>query len=293
MQVALIQFECDCLDGAKFSQLVKNIEGAASKGAQVIVLPELCFHTYFCRVEDPGLFKLAHAPDAEHMEALRQLAEKWKVVLVVPFFEKQSAGLYYNSCAVYDADGSDLGIYRKMHIPHDPGFNEKYYFTPGDLGYKCFKTKYGNIGVLICWDQWFPEAARLTAMQGADLIVYPTAIGWDSEELSNMEQSSVARLKEKQLKAWRGMHIGHAISNGCYVAAVNRIGTEGQLTFWGHSFICDPFGEVLEELDWGSKAVLMKDIDLSIIEKTRVIWPFFRDRRVDSYEPLAKRWLQK
>ncbi len=289
-KLALIQTKGNCHEEEKFVKLQDRILQAAMQGAQVIVLPELVFTDYFCIEEDSKHFDLAHAIDSEQMQTLSQLARERAIVLVVPFFEKRAAGLYHNSAAVFDADGSLLGNYRKMHIPDDPGFYEKYYFTPGDLGFKSFQTRYGKIGVLICWDQWFPEAARLTAMQGCDLIVYPTAIGYDDRETAGLNVEEAKALNSKWREAWVTMQRSHAIANGLYVAAVNRVGQEGHLRFWGSSFICDPGGEILDNLDDTREGLLIHDIETSEVENHRRVWPFLRDRRIDGYSDLVKRF---
>ncbi len=289
-KLALIQTKGNCLEAGRFEKLQERILQAAIQGAQVVVLPELVLHDYFCIEEDQRHFDLAHTSDDPPMLALRRLAQERGIVLVVPYFEKRAPGLYHNSAVVFDADGATLGTYRKMHIPDDPGFYEKYYFTPGDLGFQSFQTRYGRIGVLICWDQWFPEAARLTAMQGCDLIVYPTAIGYDSRETEGLTPPEAKALNGKWLDAWITMQRSHAIANGVYVAAVNRVGQEGHLRFWGSSFVCDPGGEVLDRLDENREGLLVRDIQRSEVEAHRRVWPFLRDRRIDAYPDLLKRY---
>ncbi|CAN5449051.1 carbon-nitrogen hydrolase [soil metagenome] len=256
------------------------IRRAASDGANVICLQELFNTTYFCASVDQSNFNLAESIPGPTTERLATLASELSVVLLVPMFERAAAGIYFNSMAVVDADGSLLGTYRKMHIPEDPGFHEKYYFTPGDLGYKVFESAYGRIGTLICWDQWFPEAARLTALMGADLLVYPTAIGTlHTESDTDKKQFSAA---------WKTIQQSHAIANGCYVASINRVGQEDASRFWGGSFIAGPFGEILAE-GGESEEIITAVIDPSTIEPQRQNWPFFRDRRIDSYENILKR----
>jgi len=224
------------------------------------------------------------------VKAFSKIAKDTQSVIILSLFEKRAEGLYHNTVAVLDADGSYLGKYRKMHIPDDPHFYEKFYFTPGDLGYKVFKTRYANVGTLICWDQWFPEAARLTAMKGADIIFYPTAIGWLPEEKEDYGES--------QYNAWETVQRGHAVANGCYIAAVNRVGFEpspdgnGGIEFWGRSFISDPYGNVIKKASGEKEEVLIHEIDLSLIDETRITWPFFRDRRIETYHDLSKRWLE-
>ena len=289
-KLALVQTKGNNFGSDRFPKLQERIAQAAVQGAQVVVLPELVFHDYFCIEEDIRHFDLAH--DLEHpaLQTLAALAKDKGIVLVVPIFEKRAPGLYHNSAVVYDADGSRAGLYRKMHIPDDPGFYEKYYFTPGDLGFQSFVTRYGRIGVLICWDQWFPEGARLTAMQGCDLLVYPTAIGYDQREVAGLPPAEARALNAKWLDAWVTSMRAHAIANGVYVAAVNRVGQEGHLRFWGNSFVCDPGGGVLERLSDSHEALLLRDIDPAEVENHRRIWPFLRDRRIDAYPDLAKRF---
>jgi N-carbamoylputrescine amidase len=289
-KLALIQTKGNNLHPERFPKLQERIAQAAAQGAQVVILPELAFHDYFCIEEDIRHFDLAH--DLEHpaLQALASLAKEKAIVLVVPIFEKRAPGLYHNSAVIYDADGSRAGLYRKMHIPDDPGFYEKYYFTPGDLGFQTFATRYGRIGVLICWDQWFPEAARLTAMHGCDLLVYPTAIGYDERETAGLPAAGARALNAKWLDAWVTAMRAHAIANGVYVAAVNRVGQEGHLRFWGNSFVCDPGGGVLDRLDEGHEALLLRDIDPAEVENHRRVWPFLRDRRIDAYPDLLKRF---
>lgn len=256
---------------------------AAEGGAQIICLQELCTTTYFCNEMDSDLFKLALEVPNTLLKRFQTTAKKHQVVILLPFFEKGAAGVYYNSMAVIDADGSHIGTYRKMHIPDDPGFHEKYYFTPGDGGFQVYDTAYGKIGTLICWDQWFPEAARITAMMGADILIYPTAIG----VLANEDENDRASFHD----AWKTMQRSHAIANGCFVASINRVGTENGITFWGGSFVAGPFGEILAEA--GTKEeILSADVDFSTIEKQRQTWPFFRDRRIDSYKPILRRYLK-
>ncbi len=280
--IALIQSSCSEDIEANLHNTFRMIREAAAKGAQVIILQELFAWPYFCREVDERFFDWAEAVPGPTTAKLEQLAGELEVVIVASLFEKRAAGLYHNTAAVIDADGKYLGKYRKMHIPEDPGFHEKFYFTPGDLGYSVFSTRYGRIGVLICWDQWYPEAARITAMMGADLLVYPTAIAELPEE--------AGAEAERYLNAWQTIQKSHAIANGCFVASVNRTGTEGRLSFWGHSFASGPFGEVLAE---GGKeeAVVLCRISPANLDRHRTTWPFFRDRRTDTYDPLTSRWL--
>lgn len=258
------------------------IRTAAACGAQIICTQEMCTTPYFCRTQDCAEFDAAEKIPGEWSERLCALARELGVVLVVAAFEKRAVGLCHNTAFVIDADGSFMGLYRKMHIPQDPGFEEKFYFTPGDLGYRCFETKFGRIGVLICWDQWFPEAARLTAMQGAEILFYPTAIGWLPEEKPT--------LGEAQHCAWETVQRGHAVANGCYVCSVNRVGTEGETEFWGQSFVADYCGQIVAKASVSEETILYADLDLDALEDHRRIWPFFRDRRIDSYSGLMQRW---
>ena len=280
VRLALIQHSYKSDKQATIEKVSGHIRKAASDGAKVICLQELFNTNYFCSSVKQQNFSLAEHIPGPTTDVMCGLAYELAVVLLVPIFEKESAGLYFNTTAVIDADGTMMGKYRKMHIPEDPGFHEKYYFTPGDLGYKVFDTAYCKIGTLICWDQWFPEAARLTALKGAELIVYPTAIGTLHEE----------RDAEKQqfLDAWKTIQRSHAIANGCYVASVNRVGSEEASSFWGGSFVAGPFGEMLAE-GGEEEGVIHAELDLNTIEPQRQTWPFFRDRRVDSYSSITKR----
>lgn len=280
VHLSLIQHSFESTPGHTVRKVISLIRTAASEGAQVICLQELFNTNYFCSSVDQGNFKLAETIPGPTTDKLSKLSAELSVVLLVPIFEKAAAGLYFNSMAVIDADGSLLGKYRKMHIPEDPGFHEKYYFTPGDLGYRVFETAYCKIGTLICWDQWFPEAARLTALKGADLIVYPTAIGTLHEERDAE--------KEQFTNAWKTIQRSHAIANGCYVASINRVGSEEASRFWGGSFVAGPFGEIITEAG-EEEAIVSAEINLSAIEPQRQTWPFFRDRRVDSYQGITKR----
>jgi N-carbamoylputrescine amidase len=289
-KLALIQTKGNCLLPDRFAKMQERILQAAAQGAQVVVLPELVFHDYFCIEEDQRHFDLAQGLDDPTLEALSALARERAIVIVVPIFEKRAPGLYHNSALIFDADGSRAGLYRKMHIPDDPGFFEKYYFTPGDLGFQAIQTRYGRIGVLICWDQWFPEGARLTAMQGCDLLVYPTAIGFDDRETEGLGAAEAKALNAKWLDAWVTIQRSHAIANGVYVAAVNRVGQEGHLRFWGNSFVCDPGGQILDRLDDSREGLLIRDIDTGEVESHRRVWPFLRDRRIDAYSDLSKRF---
>ena len=258
---------------------------AAQRGAQIICLQELFRSQYFCQKQDATIFDLAEPIPGPSTEALAAAARQHQVVIVGSLFERRDAGVYHNTAVVLDADGSLLGTYRKMHIPDDPLYFEKYYFTPGDQGYRCFDTRYGRIGVLVCWDQWYPEGARLTALQGAKVLFYPTAIGWHPSEK--------AQYGTAQRDAWRTIQRAHAIANGVYVAAVNRVGhegpSEGGLEFWGSSFVSDPFGVVLSEASNNKEEILVAECDLAHLESVRRNWPFLRDRRIDSYGQIVNR----
>lgn len=260
-----------------------QIEEAASKGAQIICLQELFLSTYFCEVEDYDNFKLAEPVPGPTTSKLSQKAKDLGVVIIASLFEKRAEGLYHNTTAVLDADGSYLGKYRKMHIPDDPGYLEKFYFTPGDLGYQVFKTKFANIGVLICWDQWYPEAARITALKGAEMLFYPTAIGWheSQDETTNTEQ----------YQAWQTIQQSHSVANGISVISINRVGKEGDMQFWGGSFITNTFGSILYRASHSEEETHVIELSLSEINRSRTHWPFLRDRRVDSYQPITKLFL--
>jgi len=269
------------------------VQQAARDGAQVICLPEMFRSPYFCQVEDAALFDLAEsAVQGASVQRFQQVAASNKVAVIVPIFEKRAPGLYHNSAVVVDADGELLGVYRKMHIPDDPAFYEKFYFTPGDLGFRSFDTQHGRVGTLICWDQWYPEAARLTALQGAAVLFYPTAIGWHPDEK--------AEFGSEQRNAWQTIQRSHAIANGTYVAAVNRIGHEKPpsepaspgLEFWGSSFIVDPFGVVIAEASTNEEEILLAEIDPGRQEDVRRGWPFLRDRRIDAYSGLGQRFAE-
>lgn len=285
--VGLIQMRCSTERKANLDLAIERIREAAKRGAQIISMQELFLSQYFCRVEDADLFDLAESVPGPTTETLAKIARELKVALVVSIFERRAAGIYHNSAAVLDADGAMLGVYRKMHIPDDPSYYEKFYFTPGDLGFPTFQTKYGRIAVQICWDQWYPEGARLASLHGANVIFYPTSIGWHPKEK--------AEFGAAQLDAWRTIQRSHAIANGVYVAVVNRVGLEGPadsgLEFWGNSFVAAPFGEVLIEAPKDKEDILVMECDPRRVEDTRRGWPFLRDRRIDAYPPLMERWL--
>ncbi|MBU0504943.1 carbon-nitrogen hydrolase [bacterium] len=263
------------------SKAIEKIEHVAAQGAQIICLQELFKSLYFCQAENNDHFDLAEKIPGPTTDKFQDLAKKLHVVIVASLFEKRTTGVYHNTTVVIDADGVYLGKYRKMHIPDDPCYLEKYYFTPGDLGYQVFKTKFAKVGVLICWDQWYPEAARLTALKGADIIVYPTAIGWVHTE----EETE----RSKQLAAWKGVQTGHAIANEVFVVTPNRVGEEGNITFWGNSFVVDPFGETLYQASSDTEEAQVVTCDLNRVEEYRRAWPFFRDRRIGSYGAISKR----
>jgi N-carbamoylputrescine amidase len=287
-RVGLVQMACARDPNENLAKAEWRIREAAGRGAQVICLQELFRSEYFCREENAALFALAEPVPGQTTARLGELAGELGVVVVAPVFERRAPGLYHNTAAVLDADGSLAGIYRKMHIPDDPLYYEKFYFTPGDLGFPCFNTRYARLAVLICWDQWYPEAARAAALGGASVLFYPTAIGWHPRE---KERQGAA-----QLEAWRMIQRAHAIANGIYVAAVNRVGCEGppeaRLEFWGSSFVADPFGSLLAEARADREETLVVECDPRRIEEVRRNWPFLRDRRIDAYAPLLERWRQ-
>jgi N-carbamoylputrescine amidase len=289
-KVGLVQMAMSADPDANIKKAVAKISEAAAAGAQLVCLPELFRSLYFAQREDPALFDLAELVPGPSTEALGKVAKQAGVVVIAPVFERRAAGLYHNSAAVIDADGRVVGIYRKMHIPDDPAYYEKFYFTPGDLGFRAFDTRVGRIGTLVCWDQWYPEGARLTALQGANVLFYPTAIGWHPKEK--------ATHGAQQLDAWRTIQRSHAIANGCYVAAVNRIGHERSagtagdgIEFWGSSFLADPFGAIVAEAPQDREAIVLGEIDLARIEEVRRGWPFLRDRRIDAYAGIGSRFL--
>ncbi len=293
-RVGLIQLSCSPEPERNLEHAIDMLREAAGRGAHVVCLPELFLTQYFCQREDASLFDLAEPIPGPTTTRLAQEARQQGVVIVASVFEKRAAGVYHNTAAVIDSDGTLKGIYRKMHIPDDPLYYEKFYFTPGDLGFRAFDTQYGRVGTLVCWDQWYPEGARLTALRGAHVLFYPTAIGWHPAEKADFG--------EKQHDAWRTIQRAHAIANGVYVAVVNRVGHEtgnirGQsapgagLEFWGGSFICDPFGAVIAEGPTDREDILIGEVDLRKLEDVRRNWPFLRDRRIDSYAQITHRFL--
>jgi N-carbamoylputrescine amidase len=289
--VGLIQMALTTDPEENLKHAVSRVEEAARTGAEVICLPELFRSQYFCQREDATWFDLAEPVPGPTTEALGEVARQARVVVIVPLFERRAPGLYHNSAAVIDADGKLVGLYRKMHIPDDPAYYEKFYFTPGDLGFQAFDTRVGRIGTLICWDQWYPEGARLTALRGASVLFYPTAIGWHPHE---KEAFGAA-----QRDAWRTVQRGHAIANGVYVAAVNRVGHEKPadggtgIEFWGSSFICDPQGVIVTEAGVDREEILLAEVDLDRLEAVRRNWPFLRDRRIDAYVGIDHRYLEE
>lgn len=281
-RLALLQSGTFPSKAESFDHHEKLIRQAAAEGAEIIVTQELFLTPYFCTVEDPALFDLADPLPGPVTDRLGKLAGELGTVIISSIFEHRGPGLYHNTAAIHDADGSLMGLYRKAHIPQDPGFEEKFYFTPGDSGWPVWDTKFGKIGVLICWDQWYPEAARLMALGGAQVLVYPTAIGWLPEEKSS--------LGDAQHCAWETVQRGHAVANGCYLAAVNRSGTHDGTEFWGRSFVANPYGELVAKASTEHEEILYHDLDFQAVEDFRRIWPFFRDRRIDAYGELTKRW---
>ena len=287
VKLGLIQTACSADPDANLKKTLALADRAAQRGAQIICTQELFRSQYFCQSEDHKNFKLAEPIPGPSTDAFCKLARKHKVVVIASLFEKRAAGVYHNTAAIIDADGSLLGIYRKMHIPDDPLYYEKFYFTPGDLGFKAWPTRYGKIGVLICWDQWYPEAARLTALQGAQILFYPTAIGWLPDEKK--------KYGERQYNSWETIQRSHAIANGCYVAVANRIGHEklaGQgIEFWGQSFVAGTSGEILAKAGAAREEILIVPVDLASVDTARTHWPFLRDRRIDAYGNLMKRFV--
>ena len=289
-KVGLIQIKVSKNPADNLNKAITWIEKAAKKGANVICLPELFRSQYFCQKEDIENFDLAEPIPGQSTEAISKVCKKLGVVVVASLFEKRAAGLYHNTVAIINSDGKLEGIYRKMHIPDDPAYYEKFYFTPGDLGYRSFSTQFGKISTLICWDQWYPEAARLTALQDPAVIFYPTAIGWHPHEKKTHGK--------QQFDSWQTVQRGHAIANGVYVAAVNRIGLEradtnsAGIEFWGSSFVADPQGVIIAQASTNKEEILIADIDLNRIEYIRRNWPFLRDRRIDSYDGIIQRYLK-
>ncbi|GAB1489023.1 carbon-nitrogen hydrolase [Opitutaceae bacterium] len=288
VKLGLLQHACGSDPKANLKKTLSFVEQAARKGAQIICTQELFRSQYFCQAEDHAYFDLAEPIPGPSTAAFQKLAKKHGVVIVASLFEKRASGLYHNTAVIIDADGKLLGIYRKMHIPDDPLFYEKFYFTPGDTGFRAWDTKFGKIGVLICWDQWYPEGARLTAMQGAEILFYPTAIGWHPKEK--------AEYGVNQHGAWETIQRSHAVANGCYVAAINRIGLEQPiggdgLEFWGQSFVAGTSGQILAKASVDKEEILIVPVELGKVDVTRTHWPFLRDRRIDAYGDLTKRFI--
>lgn len=283
VKIGLIQASCVKDKAENIRLTIEKIRLAAKEGANIICLQELFASLYFCDVEDHENFKLAEPIPGESTEIFQALSKELGVVIIASLFERRAQGLYFNTTAVIDADGKYLGKYRKMHIPDDPGYYEKFYFTPGDTGYKVFQTKFGKIGVLICWDQWYPEASRITALMGAEILFYPTAIGWanSQDEATNTEQYN----------AWQTIQRSHAIANGVHTVSVNRTGVEGDMQFWGGSFVSNPFGTLLYQAPHLEEEIKVIELDLNLTDYYRTHWPYLRDRRIDSYQPITKRYI--
>ena len=283
VQIGLVQMACEAQPQANMKKATERIAQAASQGAQIVCLQELFLSKYFCDIESHDNFELAEAVPGPSTTALGEVAKQYGVVIVASLFEKRAPGIYHNTAVVIDADGQYLGKYRKMHIPDDPGYYEKFYFTPGDLGYKVFDTAYGRLGVLVCWDQWYPEAARITSLMGAEILFYPTAIGW--------AKSQPEEVNNEQFTAWQTIQRGHAVANGVPVVAVNRVGDEGDMGFWGASFVSNAFGSLLYEAPHHEETVHVQPVALAENDHYRVHWPFMRDRRIDSYQPITNRYI--
>ncbi len=286
VNVGLVQMSCVADVETNILKAMEKVKEAAAKGANIVCLQELFTSLYFCDIESPENFNLAEAIPGPTTERFEALAKELGVVIIASLFEKRAKGLYHNTTAVIDADGKYLGKYRKMHIPDDPGYYEKYYFTPGDLGYKVWDTKFGKLGVLICWDQWYPEAARITSLMGAEILFYPTAIGWDTNETSEV-------INKEQYEAWQTIQRSHAVANGVHVVSVNRVGREADQQFWGGSFVANPHGRLLYLASHDKEEVHVQEIDSEVTEYYRTTWPYFRDRRIDSYGPIVKRYIDE
>jgi len=287
VKVGIVQMSCAADKQANLQKAIEKVKEAAAKGAQIVCLQELFTSLYFCDVEDYDNFKLAEPIPGPSTEALGKTAKELGVVIIASLFEKRTQGLYHNTTAILDADGTYLGKYRKMHIPDDPAYYEKFYFTPGDLGYRVFNTKFAKVGVLICWDQWYPEASRITALMGAEILFYPTAIGWatSQDEDTNIEQYN----------AWQTIQRSHSVANGLHVVSVNRVGfeQEGAMKFWGGSFIANPFGSIIYRASHENEEVHVEELDLDKTDRYRTHWPFLRDRRIDSYQQITKRFIDE
>ncbi len=285
VKVGLVQTTCVADKQQNLQKAIEKVREAAAEGAQIVCLQELFTSLYFCDVEDYDNFKLAEPVPGPSTDELSKVAAELGVVIIASLFEKRTQGLYHNTTAVLDVDGTYLGKYRKMHIPDDPGFYEKFYFTPGDLGYKTFKTKFATIGVLICWDQWYPEAARITSLMGAEILFYPTAIGWASAQ--DVDTNT------EQYNAWQTIQRSHAVANGVHVVSVNRVGEEAGLKFWGGSFVSNPFGTVMFQGSHHDEQITVVELDTNQTDHYRTHWPFLRDRRIDSYAPVTKRLIDE
>jgi N-carbamoylputrescine amidase len=287
LTLAMVQQHCSGTPAKNLARSITAIKLAASKGADLVVLPELHSHAYFCKTVNQDYFSLAETIPGPTSKVLANVAKKNNIVIVASIFEKRAPGIYHNTAVVLDSDGSHAGIYRKMHLPEDPGYHEKYYFTEGDIGFQPIKTSIGKLGIMVCWDQWYPEAARLMTLAGADLLIYPSAIGWEPSD-SDEEQ-------QRQLNSWITIQRSHAIANGVHVASCNRIGTEKSaettIDFWGNSFIAGPQGEMIARADTFSSSLIISKIELTLTEELRKTWPFLRDRRIDAYRDLTKRYL--
>lgn len=287
VKIGLVQMSCVADKATNMNTAIEGIRKAHALGAQIVCLQELFISLYFCDEEDYDNFLLAEAIPGPSSDILSIIAAELGIVIIASLFEKRAQGIYHNTTAVLDADGSYMGKYRKMHIPDDPHYYEKFYFTPGDLGYKVFKTKFATIGVLICWDQWYPEAARITSLMGAEILFYPTAIGWATSQ--NEETNT------EQYNAWQTIQRSHAVANGVHVVGVNRVGFEqdGRMKFWGGSFVSNPFGTILQQASHDKEEVMVVEIDTDKTDQYRTHWPFLRDRRIDSYEPITKRYIDE
>lgn len=286
VKVGLVQMSCTADVEANVEKAIAKTREAAASGAQIVCLQELFKSLYFCDVEDHSNFNLGEAIPGPTTERFGELAKELGIVIITSLFEKRAPGLYHNTTAVLDADGSYLGKYRKMHIPDDPGYYEKFYFTPGDLGYKVFNTRFGKLGILICWDQWYPEAARITSLMGAEILFYPTAIGWDTNEQD-------PAINEEQYNAWQTIQRSHSVANGVYVVSVNRVGREADQQFWGGSFVSNSFGSLMYLASHDREEVKVVELDLDKTEYYRTTWPYLRDRRIDSYQPITKRLIDE
>jgi N-carbamoylputrescine amidase len=285
VKIGMVQMSCSAVKDENVKKAIAKIREAAAKGAKIVCLQELFTSLYFCDVEDYDNFKLAEPIPGPTTDALKSVAKELGVVIIASLFEKRAQGIYHNTTAVIDADGEYLDKYRKMHIPDDPAYFEKFYFTPGDMGYKVFKTRFATIGVLICWDQWYPEAARITSLMGAEILFYPTAIGWAT--------SQDDETNKEQYNAWQTIQRSHAIANGVHVVSVNRVGfeQEGRMKFWGGSFIANPFGSLIVQASHDKEEVLVYELETDTTDRYRTHWPFMRDRRIDSYQPITKRYI--